>query len=94
LIFLNIILVGLWNATLDVFFLPGNDLHEVWWFKESIFVTFRFLVHQKRPSFSPDSIFPVFYSWWAKFVWMVARYILTEGYARGTASGICRVGIP
>ena len=60
LIFLNIILVGLWNATLDVFFLTGSDLHEVWWFKETIFVTFRFLVHQKSPSFSPDSIFQSF----------------------------------
>ena len=42
------------------FFLPGSDLHEVWWFKKSIFVTFRFLVHQKSPSLSPDSIFQSF----------------------------------
>ena len=91
LIFLNIIIVGLWNATLDVFSSPAMICMK---FDDLRRASLWHLVHQKSPSLSPDSIFPVFYSWWAKFVWMVARYILTEGYTRGTESRICRAGIP
>jgi hypothetical protein len=36
-----------------------------------------------------DGNFDFLVHWKAK-----ARYILTEGYTRGTESGICRAGIP